>query len=457
MHWLGVVLSLVTFVLSEQVLFKNSVPSHVGENYRTYEPGYGPDKVTQHIGYITVNGTYDNGTHLFYWMFESRNAPKTDPLVIWLTGGPGCSSELALFYENGPYKINKDLSLALNENSWNTFANIIFIDQPVGTGFSYADSSYDYVTDEDEVAQDLYVFLQTFYQLYPQYAQLPFFITGESYAGHYIPAFAYRIYQGNQALGPNMVPVNLKGIAIGNGWVDPYRQYEGYLDYAVYHDLLNDAEYAAAVTALEGCLTLIDTGVWPAALVECQLYTEGVLASMGVSLGYVPNPYDYQIPCDNPPLCYDFSLIDAWVLRPDVQQALGVQGRSWTECDDEVHTLLLGDWITNLDVHIPNLLNSGIEVLVYSGELDYICNWIGGNNWTSALVWNGQSAFNQQNFVNWTLSGQVVGSIKSYQSFTFLTVANAGHMVPLDQPVVALAMLKNFLTKSFNDPNDDEY
>jgi len=215
---------------------------------------------------------------------------------------------------------------------------------------------------------------------------------------------------------------------------------------------LNEAEYAAAYGALETCLGLIDTGVWPVALVECQLYTEGVLASMGLTLGYVPNPYDYLIACDDPPLCYDFSLIDAWVKLPDVQQALGVQGRSWTECDDEVHTLLLGDWIVNLDVHIPNLLNSGIEVLVYSGELDYICNWIGGNNWTSALVWNGQSAFNQQNFANWTLNGQVVGSIKSYQDFTFLKVSNAGHMVPLDQPVVALAMLKNFLNKSFQDP-----
>jgi len=251
-------------------------------------------------------------------------------------------------------------------------------------------------------------------------------------------------------LGPNEIKINLKGVAIGNGWVDPYRQYEGYLDFAEYHNLLNEAEEGAAYAALETCLGLIDTGVWPAALVECQLYTESILAAMGVTLGYVPNPYDYQIPCDNPPLCYDFSNIDAWVQLPAVQKALGVEGRSWTECDMEVHTLLLGDWIVNLDVHIPNLLNSGINVLVYSGELDFICNWIGGNNWTSALVWNGQSAFNQQNFVNWTMDGKVVGSVKSHQDFTFLKVSNAGHMVPLDQPVVALEMLRKFFSGIFD-------
>jgi len=447
-------LCLISLSYSLPILFKNSVPEKIGETFRIYRPAFGPDNVTQHAGYITVNGTYDNGTHLFFWMFESRSAPKTDPLVIWLTGGPGCSSEMALFYENGPYTINKDLSLAINPNSWNSFANIIYVDQPVGTGWSYADSEFDYVTDEDEVAQDLYTFMQDFFLLFPEYSQLDFFITGESYAGHYIPAFSYRIFTGNQALDPNDIKINLKGLAIGNGWVDPYRQYEGYLDFAELHNLLDEAEEAVSYAALETCLAIIDTGAWPAAFLECQVYTEGVLVAMGLSLGYVPNPYDFLIACDDPPLCYDFSLLDAWVQLPAVQKALGVEGQSWTECDTEVHTLLLGDWMVNLDVHIPTLLENGYNVLVYSGELDFICNWVGGNNWTSELVWKGQSAFNQQNFVDWSLNGKVVGSFKSYQDFTFLRVSNAGHMVPMDQPVVALEMLRKLLSGSFNKIRD---
>jgi len=73
---------------------------------------------------------------MFYIYFESRNEASTDPLVLWLTGGPGCASEVALFFENGPYKINDDLTLEGNPETWNTFANLLYVDNPIGTGFS---------------------------------------------------------------------------------------------------------------------------------------------------------------------------------------------------------------------------------------------------------------------------------------------------------------------------------
>jgi len=317
-------------------------------------------------------------------MFESRSQPNTDPLVIWLTGGPGCSSELALFYENGPYKINKNLTLSSNPDSWNTFANLLYVDQPVGTGFSYADYTRDYVTDEDEVAQDLYVFLQEFYQIYPEYAARDFYISGESYAGHYIPAFAARIIQGNnQKEGPYQV--NLKAIAIGNGWVDPYYQYPAYNEFAYSNQLINFAEYEANRVAFDTCQGLIDTGLWPAAFFECQLTTVGILEEIGLGLGYQPNPYDWKIACEDPPLCYNFDLVTQYLAQPAVQKQLGVQGRTWSTCAAQVHTMLLGDWVTNMEAHIPNILKSNITVLVYSGELDYICNWKGGEAWTNAV------------------------------------------------------------------------
>jgi carboxypeptidase C (cathepsin A) len=69
----------------------------------------------------------DNGTHLYYWFFESRQSPETAPLVFWFTGGPGCSGLTALFVENGPYKVNKDLSLSINPYSWNSIANVLWV------------------------------------------------------------------------------------------------------------------------------------------------------------------------------------------------------------------------------------------------------------------------------------------------------------------------------------------
>jgi cathepsin A (carboxypeptidase C) len=92
--------------------------------------GVGPETVENFSGYITVNTT----RNLFYWFFESRSSPATDPLILWMTGGPGCSGMLALFVENGPYKISSGGSLSLNPYSWNANANIVFIDQPVGSG-----------------------------------------------------------------------------------------------------------------------------------------------------------------------------------------------------------------------------------------------------------------------------------------------------------------------------------
>ena len=92
----------------------------------------------------------------FYWFFESRSAPATDPVLLWMTGGPGCSSEVALFGENGPCTVNADgTDTATNPHSWNSNANLLYIDQPAGTGFSYGGLLHD----EDQVASDMYEFI----------------------------------------------------------------------------------------------------------------------------------------------------------------------------------------------------------------------------------------------------------------------------------------------------------
>eukprot|EP01126_Amoeba_proteus_P034145 TRINITY_DN3388_c0_g1_i13.p1 TRINITY_DN3388_c0_g1~~TRINITY_DN3388_c0_g1_i13.p1 ORF type:complete len:149 (+),score=31.11 TRINITY_DN3388_c0_g1_i13:72-518(+) len=128
----------------------------------------------QRSGYITVNP--EKNGQLFYWLVESQSNPTVDPLVLWVSGGPGCSGELALFKENGPWTVNSSLILTDNIYSWNKIATVIWIDQPVGTGYSYADS--DYVVEEKQVALDMHVFLQSFFALYPQYQRLEFFISG---------------------------------------------------------------------------------------------------------------------------------------------------------------------------------------------------------------------------------------------------------------------------------------
>jgi len=390
------------------------------------------------IGEDQESGILDlgNGDDMFYWLFKSRAAPENDPLVIWLTGGPGCSSELALFYENGPYVINDDLSLNKNEHSWNSKANLLYVDQPVGTGFSKAKDPTHYARNEKMVAENFYKFLIKFYAKYQTLKGRPLYITGESYAGHYIPAIADFIVQNPDE------DINLQGVAIGNGWVDPYDQYPAYAEFAHENKLINDIHYYALKGAFKVCQGLIKTGVWPVAFYECQLSSTTILGS---PLSPAFNVYDIRRKCDVPPLCYDFGNMDKFIAREDVKKELGVSDRSWSSCNMVVHTFMLGDWVTNLQSSVVNLINKKVKVLVYSGDKDFICNWRGGEAWTNSLEWEKSNEFKNKSYAKWNLNGKSVGEYKNVENLTFLRVYDAGHMVPMDQPEVALNMLSEFI------------
>lgn len=379
-----------------------------------------------------------NGDDMFYWLFNSRQNPSEDPLVIWLTGGPGCSSELALFYENGPYKINDDLSLKKNEYSWNSKANLLYVDQPVGTGFSHAKNPTHYARNEKMVASNFYRFLLKFIAKYPSLHGRALYITGESYAGHYIPAIADYI-----ARNPDPA-LNLKGVAIGNGWVDPYLQYPAYAEFAHENNLISKVPYYLLKGAYKVCQTLIKSGIWPIALEECQLTTTTMLIS-GL------NVYDIRKKCENPPLCYDFDNLDKFIDRKDVREELGVKNRSWSSCNMIVHTFMLGDWVTNLQSSTVNLLKNNIKVLVYSGDKDFICNWRGGEAWSHNLDWQGAEEFRGKEYSKWNVNETPSGEFKNVGNLTFLRVYDAGHMVPMDQPEVALEMLHEFLGNGNHD------
>eukprot|EP01130_Rhizamoeba_saxonica_P005466 TRINITY_DN2187_c0_g1_i2.p1 TRINITY_DN2187_c0_g1~~TRINITY_DN2187_c0_g1_i2.p1 ORF type:complete len:389 (-),score=96.79 TRINITY_DN2187_c0_g1_i2:625-1791(-) len=383
---------------------------------------------------------------MFYWFFESRNKPEEDPLVIWLTGGPGCSSLTALFFENGPYTINDQLNLTMNPNSWNEVSNIMWIDQPVGSGFSYADHFVDNVYDEVGVAEDLYQFLQGFLKKYPKYRELDFYITGESYAGHYIPAFGKRIVEGNnQGSNPK---INLKGVAIGNGWVDPYEQYGAYASFMEMKGLIGEAATVVYNTSLSVCRGLIDSGLWPLAFYECSLGMEGVMLTAEAENMRTINPYDVRIKCEVEPLCYDFGKGDKFLNQESVKKALGAKTDiTWESCNMVVHLEMIGDWIGNFALDVPTLLSNDIDVLVYSGTEDWICNYLGGQAWVNNLKWPGQNTFAATELKDWKVGNEVAGKVKSYKGFTFLEVFGAGHMVPMDQPKNSLEMLTTFIHK----------
>jgi carboxypeptidase C (cathepsin A) len=381
-----------------------------------------------------------HGVQYFYWFFESRHNPATDPLILWLTGGPGCSSLLALFGENGPFLMNTTTKPVLNPYGWNSFANLLYVDQPAGTGFSYITDPTKFDTNEKEISLALWNFIVLFYQKYPKYSRLDLYIIGESYAGHYVPAIGNLITQVN-----SIYATNLKGIAIGNGWVDPYIQYKAYGQFAYQNNLISKVEYNASEALYFACKEAIALGVWPVAFELCQISELFVLETAQVHIGRSINPYDIRIPCQVPPLCYSFDAVTHFLNNPSIRAELGVGNHTWTQCNRAVEIALIGDWIHAFQDAVKGVLTSGRRVLVYSGKDDFVCNYMGGLEWTRATPWAGQDKFNQAPFQDWFVNNAKAGEAKSYGPLTFLAVENAGHMVPRDQPINALDMVKRFL------------
>jgi serine carboxypeptidase-like clade 2 len=150
------------------------------------------------------------GLTLLCRLVEAQTSAKTAPLVIWFSGGPGCSSLMALFTENGPFYVADDgMHLLPNNNSWNQLANVLYIESPAGTGFSYATSSH-YSTNDTQTRDDAYSFLRGWLKQFPEYQGRPLYLSGESYAGHYVPQLAEILL-----LQP-IAGVNLQGLLIGN-------------------------------------------------------------------------------------------------------------------------------------------------------------------------------------------------------------------------------------------------
>lgn len=173
--------------------------------------------VKSYSGYLTVDKNFDS--NLFFWFFPSPTNYTEVPVLLWLQGGPGSPSVFGLFSENGPFKIEKD-QLTLRKESWTNTHSVLYIDNPVGTGFSFTKDGY--ARNETKVGEDLYQALRQFFLLFPELQQNEFFVTGESYAGKYVPAVSHTIHKYNQK---NDFKINLKGLAIGNGLCDPEHQF----------------------------------------------------------------------------------------------------------------------------------------------------------------------------------------------------------------------------------------
>ncbi|OLN96609.1 Carboxypeptidase Y-like protein [Colletotrichum chlorophyti] len=454
-----------------------SVPEHPHHKIRIKEQS---DELCD-AGSRQWTGWLDTGgKHLFFWYFESLNDPKSDPLSLWMTGGPGGSGLVGLMLELGPCLINEN-GTGTNHNpyAWNSNTSMIFIDQPAGTGLSYHDHGVTPPATSATAAEDMNVFLRIFYSAFPHLAKLPFHIAGESYGGHYVPALAAEILRYNTGSPAPAFQIPLSSIMIGNGYVSPADTTWGFYDTlcttkpGVPEPVFNESSCALIADALPRCMRLQEA---------CYAFPDPIICSAAGEFCFEKvdwlyyrdvktggrNPFDITRPCEIDDLCYGAGAgIEAYIRSEAVLAALEVPesvGRNFSLISMGVNQAFTeaGDPGLSTEREVRFVLESGVDVLVYNGDLDLACNTAGNVRWTEKLGWAGQVEFTAKDFQPWFAKrggevvragrwkevSKVVGGGKKAR-FAFVTVEGSGHMVPLDQPEAGLQMVRNWLFEGF--------
>ena len=419
----------------------------------------------------------------FHYIFhEADYNPDRKPLVLWLNGGPGCSSLSGWASEHGPMKMDKTGKFQLNEYSWHLAANMIYLESPGNVGFSYIDSDMEYEKqiNDDITANDIFNALLDFFKKFPSYKGRDFYISGESYAGIYVPMLAYKVIMYNKGVVDSQ-KINLKGILVGNGVAENIIPDERYLiDFMFSHHLTS---YENRMDFNKYCL-----------MEKNQTKCDDVLNEMTQCLENV-NVYDILQDCELPetetgerdyfsnyykrvpwvfknlkqkqeelkkklenknysnnnnqkklklsPPCYDDSKITQYLNRNEVKKALHVNTDiTWEMCSDDVINRYKKQDKGSIWTY-PILIESGIRILIYSGDTDLAVpfnenqGWIDNLNLPIEKDWVQWRAYDDPNNVS--------GYYIKYKGLTFCTVKGTGHMVPEWRPKEAYYMFSKFL------------
>ncbi|WVZ04603.1 hypothetical protein V8G54_017949 [Vigna mungo] len=469
----------IVFVLIQTFLGVNSFPE---SDKISNLPGQPQVNFQQFSGHITVDDQHQRA--LFYYFAEAEEDPASKPLVLWLNGGPGCSSiGVGAFAEHGPFRPSDNNVLEKNYYSWNKEANVLYLESPAGVGFSYSSNKSFYVLVTDEItARDNLVFLQRWFTKFPEYSNNDFFITGESYGGHYVPQLAQLIVQ-------TKTNFNLKGIAIGNPLLEFNTDFNARSEYFWSHGLISDSTLEILTKVCNyssirrqrqnGNLEEVCAKASKQLYDEVSDYVDEYDVTLDVCLSSV-NQQAYVLNQLQETQKIDVCVGDkttTYLNRKEVQEALHAKlfvSSVDSKMTDPIsaiemqifmirknrktsplltisslcHRVLHYDY-RNLEIPtIPilgSLVKSGIRVLVYSGDQDsvipltssrYLVNGlakeIGLETTVAYRAW-----FEEKQVAGWT---QTYGDILSYA-----TIRGASHEAPFTQPQRSLLLLKTFL------------
>ena len=437
-------------------------------------PDY-PFKGRFYSGYLDLK---DNLKKYHYIFVEAAFDPSTAPLVLWLNGGPGCSSLMGWATENGPAVIpDFENEFKINNYSWHKLANMIYLESPGNVGFSYISSSLEteLAVNDDIVAVENFQALQDWFKKYPTFKNNDFYITGESYAGIYIPRLAEKIVDYNaQVISSKRI--NFKGFAVGNGVASwKYDTTEALYDFAFTHGVCS---YETRKEYIEYCFNNKDETKCTEIKTKIDSLTDGLniydlLQDCGsrTSNSYInmstyyykyarwafpkrnttPNKAKHFLayiedgtlePVRLDPPCTQSEAPTKYFNRADIKNALHVNSTiEWAMCSDSVFNNYIRSDEASLYLY-PKLIKAGLKILIFSGDTDMAVPYNGNMNWIDSLQlgvvkpWTKWRAYGDQT----TIAGYRV----VYNGLTFVTVKGTGHMVPQWKPKEAFYMMEKY-------------
>jgi len=422
-------------------------------------------KFQQYSGYVKGDDKEKPDKFLHYWLVESQSNPEKDPLVLWLNGGPGCSSLLGLLAEVGPYKIVEGNKLEVNPFSWNRKANMVFLESPAGVGFSYSLDPNDLKTDDDLAAKQNLLALKDLLAKFPKFKDSPLYLAGESYASVYLTNLANLIIKDSG--------INLKGMAIGNGVFSLTTAAESSIFFNYYHGILGDSTWKdLANNCCEGKPVLRSNCKFHGDVLkeECA---KTVAVAEKAGLDSARNPYNLYDQCPSPlaedpsdrkdetrvskesqstgklrgsPSCFDSSLLVNYLERSQIKHSLHIPEKlavKFEPCSKalEYKKIYLNN-PTGLTPEVQKLVaaNKNLTLLFYYGDVDLKSNYLGGQWFVEDLKYKQVKEHSA-----WMTDGVVSGYSEYYEHLAYFTVRGAGHFVPMDRPAEALNMFEQFL------------
>ncbi|XP_050373394.1 serine carboxypeptidase-like 18 [Argentina anserina] len=431
-------------------------------------PGYEGDlPFTLETGYVGVGDS--NTSQLFYYFVESQRSPAEDPLMLWFTGGPGCSVLSAFFYESGPLSFtyvdyNGSLpSLHLNPYAWTQGLNMIYVDSPVGTGFSYSTTQEGYyIDDQDAVAQSVQ-FLRRWLLAHPQFLNNILYIGGDSYSGIPLPMIVQQLYNGNdEGVEPYL---NLRGYILGNPKTDDFIDVNSVNPFAHRLTLISDELYESTKESCGGDYVNVDDNntacVTDLATIDQLLLQINLVHVLEPNCQVAfPNNREEQgrrsirelpenLLTDSTPALwcryYNYVLLGVWANDHSVREALNVSENSigvWKRCNMSIaYTKTV---TSSIDYH-KNLSDyTNLRALVYSGDHDMSVPHVGTQEWIRYL-----NLTNSEIWRPWYVDGQVAGYSEKFSqndyNLQFATVKGAGHVAPEYKAKECYAMIDRWL------------